>query len=307
MESITRRSFLKLGVQLSAVMGLGASAAPQLAEALEKMATGAAPVIWLQGQSCSGCTVSLLDSQFPGPAALLTEYINLLFHQTLSTATGHMAVDTLAKAVAQGGYILCVEGAVPAGMPSACRFGEEDFGTQLLRAVKNAKAVVAVGTCAAHGGIPAAEGNPTGAVSVPKYLADNGVKTPVIRIPGCPSHPEWILGTLVHVIKFGMPELNARGEPKMFFSKLVHDQCTRFADYEREHFARAFGEPGCLFKLGCLGVATSADCNVRLWNSGTNTCIRAGAPCIGCASADFVAHANVPLTTLTRAREVPKN
>lgn len=303
---MNRRAFLEVSSRLAVLMGLAPCATPRLAQALEQIATGAAPVLWLQGQSCSGCSVSLLNSALPGPAALLTEYINLLFHQTLSAATGHTAVEAVNQVVAQGGYLLCVEGAVPAAMPQACHFGEEPFGPQLLRAAAKARAVLALGTCAAYGGVPAAEGNPTGAVSVPQYLTDHGVETPILRIPGCPVHPEWLVGTLAHVLKFGLPALDAEGRPKAFFSRLVHDQCPRFADYERERFASAFGEPGCLFKLGCLGVTTQADCNLRLWNGGTNACIRAGAPCIGCAAKDFVARSHFPLVTTTRAQELSK-
>ena len=282
-------------------MGLGACAAPRFAEALEQITTGVAPVLWLQGQSCSGCSVSLLNSELPGPVTLLTEYLNLAFHQTLSTATGQRAVETMNQAIAQGGYLLCVEGAVPAGMPRACAVGGEPFGALLLRAAKRAKAVVAAGTCAAFGGVPAAEGNPTGAVSVPKHLADGGVQAATIAIPGCPVHPEWLLGTLLHVLKFGLPPLDGHGRPKAFFSRAIHDQCPRFADYERENFARSFGDGGCLFKLGCLGPITAADCTTRQWNGGVNTCIRAGAPCIGCAGKEFVAKTNFPLITRQRA------
>jgi hydrogenase small subunit len=227
----------------------------------------------------------------------VTEYIHLVFHQTLSTATGRVAVDAVNQAIARGGYLLCVEGAVPAGMPEACRFGEEFFGAQLVRAAAAAKAVVAVGTCATFGGIPAAEGNPTGAVSVPNHLAKAGLKTPTVAVPGCPAHPEWLVGTLAHVVKFGLPALDGLGRPKAFFSRTVHDQCPRFADYERERFAGALGEPGCFFKLGCQGPITRADCTLRQWNGGANFCIRAGAPCIGCAGQNFVAKAGFPLLT----------
>ena len=297
MNPMNRRSFLELSTRLSLVMGLGAGAAPRVAVALEQIASGDTPVLWLQGQSCSGCSVSLLNSEAPGPAVLVTEYINLLFHHTISAATGHLAVETVNKIIAQGRFLLCVEGAVPAGMPKACQVGEEYFGTQLLRAAKSAKAVIAVGTCAAFGGVPAAEGNATGAVSVPKFLTSNGVQTTTLCIPGCPTHPEWLLGTLVHVLKFGMPALDAKGRPKQFFSRVVHDQCPRFADYEREKFARSFGEPGCLFKLGCLGPNTESDCTVRMWNGAVNNCIQAGAPCTSCAGREFVAKADFPLIT----------
>lgn len=294
MKNLDRRSFLKVSARLSGMMGLCAGAIPQVAEALTELARGTAPVLWLQGQSCSGCSISLLSGEAPTPFKLLTRYISLAFHQTLSSATGHQAVEAINQAIARGGYILVVEGAVPAGMPQACMIGDEPFTMQLARAARNAQAIVAVGTCAAFGGIPAAQHNPTGAVSVPRFLASLGIQTAKIIIPGCPAHPDWLLGTVVHTLKFGLPALDGLGRPKAFYSKFIHDQCPRFADYEREKFARAFGDDGCLFKLGCLGPVTRADCTVRFWNGGVNTCITAGAPCIGCASEQFAAKTDFP-------------
>ena len=303
MNSLSRRSFLELSTKLCAMMGLAASAIPRLVAAAEELASGQASVLWLQGQSCSGCSISLLDAEAISPVQLLTRYINLTFHQTLSATTGHQAVDTVNKTIAAGGYILIVEGAVPAGMPKACTFGNEPFGTQLIRAAKAAKTVLAVGACATFGGVPGAENNPTGAVSAAQYLKDQGVATPTVLIPGCPCHPDWLLGTLTHVLKLGIPPLDALGRPKAFFSRLMHDQCARFADYERERFAKTFGEEGCLFKLGCLGPITHTDCALRNWNSGVNSCIRAGAPCIGCGGEQFATKASMPFITKKRAME----
>ena len=303
MNNLSRRSFLELSAKLCAAMGLGAGMIPQLAEAAEELAAGNAPVLWLQGQSCSGCSISLLDAESVRPVKLLTRYINLSFHQTLSATTGEQAVETVNKIIAAGGYILIVEGAVPAGMPQACSFGGELFGDQLIRAAKGAKAIIAIGTCAAFGGIPAAENNPTGAVSVPQFLKAKGITTPTILTPGCPCHPDWLLGTVTHVLKLGIPPLDSLGRPKAFYGRLIHDQCPRFADYERERFAKTFGGEGCLFKLGCLGPITHTDCSVRPWNGGVNSCIRAGAPCIGCGGEQFAAQANVPFITKKRAAE----
>ncbi len=297
MAGITRRRFLEFGVRLAALMGLGASAVPGLAEALDELATGRAPVLWLQGLSCSGCSVSMLDSEDPGPAEILTGYISLLFHSTLSTASGEVAMEIINRTIAKGGYYLAVEGSVPAGMPKACMVGEESFGNQLSRAARQARAVVSVGTCASFGGIPAAENNPTGAVGVREFLVREGISTPVINLPGCPAHPDWTVGTLAYILKIGMPTLDEVNRPTMFYGRLVHEQCQRFADYERENFARTFGDNGCLFKLGCLGRITHADCILRLWNSRTNHCIKAGAPCIGCASPKFAASSSFPFYT----------
>jgi hydrogenase small subunit len=303
MNSLTRRAFLELSTKLCAVMGLGAGAIPRLAEAAEELAGGTAPILWLQGQSCSGCSISLLDADAIIPAQLLTRYISLTFHQTLSATTGHQAVDTVNRIIAAAGYILVVEGAVPVRMPRACAFGGEPFGDQLIRAAKAARAVVTVGSCASFGGIPGAENNPTGAISAAQYLKNQGVSTPAILIPGCPCHPDWLLGTLAHVLKLGIPPLDALGRPKAFFSRLMHDQCSRFPDYERERFAKTFGDEGCLFKLGCLGPITHTDCALRQWNGGVNSCIRAGAPCIGCGGEQFAAKASLPFITKKRAAQ----
>jgi hydrogenase small subunit len=294
MDKMNRRSFLSLSTRLAMLMGLGAKSIPAMAEALAQIAHGAAPALWLQGQCCSGCSISLLNSEPLGPDGLLTQYLSLAFHQTLSGATGEQAVQVVNRTIAKGDYILIVEGAVPAAMPKACFFGEEPFAEQLARAARNAKAVLCVGTCATSGGIPAAQNNPTGATSVPTFLAQQGIATPHINIPGCPAHPDWVVGTIAHIIGFGLPPLDDKNRPKTFFSRTVHEQCQRFTDYERENFAQHFGDPGCLFKLGCSGPITKADCTLREWNGGTNNCIRAGAPCIGCARSDFALKADFP-------------
>lgn len=296
MAQISRRQFLAWGAKLTALMGLDASVIPQVAEALEELSSGGVPILWLQGLSCSGCSVSLLNSESPKPIEILTAYISLLFHSTLSVATGEVAMEVINQTVEHGGYYLAVEGSIPAGMPRACMLGEESIPDQVLRSARSARAVISVGSCASFGGIPAAENNPTGAVSVHNFLADKGISTPIINIPGCPAHPDWIVGTLVHLLKFGLPALDDARRPTMFYRRLIHDQCPRFSDYERERFAKTFSDDGCLFKLGCLGPGTYADCTLRLWNGRTNYCIKAHAPCIGCASEDFASRASFPFT-----------
>ena len=296
MPNLTRRTFLKAGGSLAALMGLGGCAATAVAQALKDLATGNAPVLWLQGQSCSGCSISLLNTENPGPLELITETISLKFHQTLSAVTGSAAgdvVDTWTKQ--KGQYILIVEGSIPAGMPTACMVGGKPLADQVAAAARNARLVLTAGTCASYGGIPAAKGNPTGAVSVPDYLAARKIETEFIRIPGCPAHPDWVFGTLVHVLKFGMPKLRDDRRPDMFFAKMLHDNCVRRGDYERDRFAERLGEDGCLFRLGCRGPNTRADCTKRLWNGGANSCIHSGGPCTGCAGDSFAADPAMPL------------
>jgi len=285
-------------------MGLCRSAGPAMAQSMEKIARGQIPVLWLQGQSCSGCSVSLLNTDPVGPDKLLTQFISLAFHQTLSAATGHVASETVNRIIDQGGYYLVVEGAVPVGMPRACLFAEETFDQQLLRALKGAKALITAGTCSSYGGIPAAEGNTTGAISVPAFLEAKKISLPYVALPGCPIHPDWMVGTLAHLSRFGLPVLDGDKRPVSIYGRLVHDQCQRFADYERENFAMTFGDPGCLFKLGCMGPITHADCNNRPRNSGANSCIKSGAPCAGCSDLHFAARMNYPMLLKPTAAEI---
>lgn len=285
--NIDRRTFLKDAAILIAGMGLAPALTPEFADALETLASGRAPLLWLQGQSCSGCSVSLINSESPGPADLITRYLSLYFHQTLSAATGQVAMDTLGKAIDQGGYILVVEGAVPVGMPEACMIGEKTFVNLLREAVPKAQAVISVGTCASFGGIPAAPPNPSGAVSVAEFLSAEKLNVPLINLPGCPAHPGWIVGNLVHVLKLGIPKVDDHRRPISTYGKLLHDQCQNFAQYQKKNFVITPGDTGCLFKLGCQGVVTYADCPMRGWNGGINWCVKANAPCVGCARPEF--------------------
>ncbi|WP_429885960.1 hydrogenase small subunit [Geoalkalibacter halelectricus] len=284
---MTRRTFLKDAGIFVAALGLEPVWLPKMADALEEMAYGRAPILWLQGLSCSGCSVSLLNSESPGPADLITRYLSLYFHQTLSAATGPTAKDAVERAIAKGGYILVVEGAVPLTLREACKFADENFADQLLRAARSAQAVVSTGTCAAFGGIPAAPPNLTGAAGVDAALKQAGLRRPLINLPGCPAHPAWIVGTLMQVLKVGMPDLDAHLRPKIFYDHLLHEQCPLFALYQKKHFAENLGEEGCLFKMGCQGVITQADCSLRGWNGGVSWCIRGRSNCIGCARPEF--------------------
>jgi hydrogenase small subunit len=292
--NLDRREFIKTAARLSVLLGLQSTAIGQIAEGLGEVSSGGAPVLWLQGQSCSGCSISLLNSYPHIPLRFLTQDISLKFHQTLSTATGHHAVKAVNDIIGKGDYFLVVEGAIPLGIPEACTFAHETFADQLRRAIPRAKAVIGVGACAAYGGMPGAEGNPTGAVSLREFMKKERFDKPLIAIPGCPPHPDWMMGTIVHVLKFGVPPLDRDLRPLMFFRRTIHEQCPRFPDYERKNFARQFSEEGCLFKLGCQGPITHGDCTTRKWNSGGNDCIASGGCCTGCASPDYPRKKNFP-------------
>ncbi len=302
---IDRRQFLKLAASLSAAFGVANLPEP-VAAALKKIDPASVPkLVYLQGLSCTGCSVSLLQAKSPSAATMITDYSQLAFHADLSAISGKKALDLIKKFLSgeAGPYFFAVEGAVPATMPEACVIGDHPFSWYLDQAGASAAGVVTVGTCASHGGIPAAEGNPTGAISARDYYTHKGFAKPLIAIPGCPPHPDWVWQTVVHLVKIGLPEL-VDGAPKLFFGRKIHDGCPRYHDFQQEIFAKKLGDPGCLFKLGCLGPDTAADCPSRWWNGGQTWCIDTNAPCIGCASPIFARKKNFPFYRLTEHQKV---
>lgn len=293
----SRRDFLKLAGMLAASAALPDSMVQVLANGLEKMALHT-PVIWLQGQSCSGDSVSLLNTCNPEPADLLTRYISLVMHQNVGAAQGQTFMDILKKAETSNDYMLVIEGSIPLKMPQACVIGGRTFEDILLKLAPNAKGILAIGTCAAFGGIPAAEDNETGAGSVKDFMVKHNLdwKQKLVNCPSCPTHPKSIVGTLAYMASKGYPPVDPELlAPKIFYGTSTHDQCPRYHYYERKIYARHFGDPeGCLFKLGCLGSLTYTQCPHRQWNSGVNWCIRASAPCIGCSSPKFSKQKDFP-------------
>ena len=256
---------------------------------------GGAPVVWLQGQGCSGCSVSLLNSiHYATIDELLLNTLDLEFHATVMAAAGDMAVTAAEDALEAGGYVLVVEGAIPTGEEGRYCYlwpGMTAFDAVQTYAEK-AAFVLAVGTCAAYGGIPAGNPNLTGAMGVSQVVPAG---TQVINIPGCPAHPDWIVGTIAHLLAHGeAPKLDSNGRPRDFYGKTIHSKCpNKFKFFDNELFAQELGELGCLSQLGCQGRATSADCALRKWNSagegeyGVNWCVGARNPCQGCTEPGF--------------------
>ncbi len=293
---LDRRQFLKMAATLSASFGLTGFPEP-VAAGLKKIKPEKIPrLLYLQGQSCTGCSVSLLQSASPSPATMITDFSQLLFHADLSAASGPLALELIDDCVAgkAGEYFLAVEGSIPDRMPDACLIGEKSLHRYLLEASETMSGAIAVGSCASFGGIPAAEGNPTGAVSLPEFYAKRGVDKLLVTIPGCSVHPDWVWQTITHLVKVGLPSLNKHNSPSLFFGATVHERCPRYHYFQEEIFAAKPSDKGCLFKLGCQGPTTSADCPTRWWNGGRSWCVGAGAPCIGCASPEFARKKNFP-------------
>jgi len=197
----------------------------------------------------------------------------------------------------KGKYVLVVEGAIPtAGNPADYgSIGEKNgkpvsMADRVADLGKDALAVIALGTCAAFGGIAAGAPNPSGSIGVQNLFKQRNISTPLINIPGCAPHPDWFISTVAGVLLLGLPkpeEVDEHKRPKAFYGQLVHENCPRRSYFDEGKFARNFSEPGCLNELGCKGPVTYADCPIRRWNGGVNWCIGSGSPCIGCVEPGF--------------------
>lgn len=244
-------------------------------------------LIWLEATGCSGNIISLLNAEGPDVGYLLTDMVNLRYNNSLMAAEGELAYTQFLETL-QTDFVLAVEGAVSTAAGGlytvlARHQGRPVTAMEVVRlAAERARYVLAVGTCASYGGTSAARPNPSESVSVAQFL-----KRPVIQLPGCPAHPDWVTGTLAHLLAFGPPELDAGNRPKIFYAATIHDRCPRRSFFDLGIFAQKLGDPECMFKLGCRGPVTHTDCPVRKWNDYVNWPIGDNTPCIGCARDGF--------------------
>ena len=188
-RGITRRDFVKLCSSATAALGLSQLYVPQVVQAAEE-ALKKPPVIWLEGQDCAGCSESTLATLNPSAAELILDMISLRYHEVLMAASGAMAEQVLHDTVKDGGYILVVEGSIPKANDKFCMVGGKAFRETVEETAKNAAAIIALGSCATHGGIPAA--GPTGAVGVADIVKDK----PIINLPSCPAKPSRLIATI---------------------------------------------------------------------------------------------------------------
>jgi len=288
-RGVSRRDFLKFCTTAASAMALPAALVPQIADALEKARRPS--VIWLPFQECTGCTESITRSHGATIEGMIFDAISLDYQHTLQAAAGTAAEQAREQAMKDnwGKYLLIVDGSIPIANAGYGTIAGVSHLEMLREAAKGAAAIVALGTCAAFGGIPMAKPDPTGAVPVSEIVKDK----PIINVPGCPPIPVVITGVLMQYLTFGrIPELDALGRPKAFYGQTVHDRCYRRPFYERGEFAETFDDKGarkgwCLYKLGCKGPTTYNACATAKWNDGVSFPIEAGHGCIGCSEPRF--------------------
>ena len=251
--------------------------------------------------------MSLLGAEGPDLVTTMAAAgIEILWHPSLSETSGSGVIELFERIVSEEETldILCLEGAVMRGPEGTGRFhmmsgSDRPVMDWVSDLAARAQYVIAVGSCAAFGGITAAGDNHVDACGLiyaglePGGLLGAGFRSrsglPVINVAGCPIHPDWLTEAL-HMIatgRFATGDLDEWQRPLAYTVHLVHHGCSRNEFYEFKASAEKLCDQGCMMEnLGCKGTQARADCNIRPWN-GSGSCIEGGYPCINCTAPGF--------------------
>ena len=273
-------------------------------------------VLWITaGLSCDGDSVAITAATQPSLEELLLGAIPglprvHLHHPVFASASGEEFLAPFHQAAAgklDRPFILVVEGSIPnetlhepggyfAGLGTDATTGQPILTTAWIqRLAPHAWAVVACGTCATYGGIPAMAGNPTGAMGLPDFLgwdwrSHEGL--PIVCVPGCPVQPDGFMEVLLYLLNQAaglapMIPLDEALRPTWLFGQTVHEGCDRGGYYEQADFAAAYGSKKCIVKLGCWGPVVLCHVPKRGWMAGIGGCPNVGGVCIGCTMPGF--------------------
>jgi hydrogenase small subunit len=274
---------------------------------------------WLAGMSCDGCSIAAVGAEQPSVEQLLTGAIPglpkvVLHHPVLSVEAGEafMAPYHRARDGKLGApYVVIYEGSVAderiaghhGGYWSAMGVEHGPDGAPkpipTARWLKDlsagAAAVIAVGTCATWGGIPAASGNVTGSMAVMDHLGKDYLSAlglPVINVPGCSPVGDNFTETIAAVLMFlagvgPLPEFDELGRPAWMFKDTVHHRCVRAGNFEEGIFAKHYGDRECLVELGCWGPIVQCNIVSRGAVGHAGGCMNTGGICIGCTMPGF--------------------
>ena len=278
-------------------------------------------IFWVAGMSCDGCSVAVTGATNPSVEELLAGTIPglpraVLHHPVLSVSAGAGFMKPF-HAAANGElgvpYVVVIEGSIPddqafegdSGYYSAMGAGGFDplsEGDQpnrmtdwVLKLAPGAAAMVAIGTCATWGGIPAAAGNVTGSMSLTDFLGEDYRSTlgvPIVNVPGCSpvgdNFTEVVAGLLMFLQGIGpLPEFDELGRPAWQFKETVHRHCARAGYYEEGEFAEMPGDQECLVDVGCWGPVVQCNITERGAINHMGGCMIAGGACIGCTMPGF--------------------
>lgn len=265
-------------------------------------------IIWLKGGACSGNTMSFLNAEQPSVIELVTDFgIRILYHPTIGLEIGEQVKEVLNEAVNEQVPldIFVFEGSVILGSNNSGSmnyFAGRPMKEWVLDLSQVANYVVAIGDCATWGGIMAVPPNPSESTGLQFHKKEKGgflgkgfitrSGMPIINIPGCPAHPDWMTQILVAIATGRMDEvqLDDFSRPKTFFTDFVQNGCTNANAFSAKITGDFGKRGGCLFyEVGCRGPMTRASCNRILWNR-TSSKTRANHPCLGCTEPGFPHH-----------------
>ncbi len=274
-----------------------------------------AHVIWMTtGLSCDGDSVAMTSAVDPSLEDIVTQAIPgmpkvIVHNPVLAYEVGEEFMQAWydAEEGRLDPFVLVVEGSIPNEELSgegywAAMGNHRDTGQPITtnewvdRLAPKAAAVVAVGTCATYGGIPAMANNPTGAMGLPDYLGwdwKSSAGLPVVCIPGCPAQPDNMTEALLYLAlhlagRAPVPELDDAHRPTWLFGRTVRESCNRAGFSEQGEFATEYGsDHRCLVKLGCMGPVVKCNVPVRGWQSGIGGCPNVGGICMACTMPGF--------------------
>ena len=306
---ISRREFLRFCTVMAATLAMPSSFVDHIARALTSAKR--LPVVWLEYQDCAGCTESFLRANQPTVAELVLDVLSVNYHETIMAPSGQKAEKSLHDTIAEGGYLVVVEGAIPTADDGVyCCIGGRSALDLIREVASRATAIITVGACAFYGGWPATTPNPTGARGVKDVVS--GV--PILNLPGCPMNVDNFTATVVHYLTTKrLPATDDLGRPLFAYGRRIHDNCERRGHFDAGEFVRQWGDEGhrkgwCLYPMGCKGPVAFQNCPTIRWNQGTSWPVGAGHGCIACAAPDFwerPAYETVPIQGLTPPTTYP--
>jgi hydrogenase small subunit len=255
---------------------------------------GATTIAWLHGGGCDGCTMAVLGATSPRLEELLAGRLTRselrIVHPALSLDAGDAYVADL-EAIRAGEVspvVLVVEGSMfdqrLAGHGSFSQLGRragrpvtvEEWVSDLSA---RAEAVIAIGTCATWGGIPAAAGNTTGATGLGGLLGPDfrsRSDLPVVNVPGCAPSGDGFLETIQYVLlhlEGVVPlDLDDEARPRWLYGEetpLRPVRTARLTDGEQAELTAACPVPA------------------RGWINRLGGCAVVGGACNGCTRHDF--------------------